>query len=144
MKLSLTNDELVSLADGQLPVSVIGKAKAKLKHPRPASGLKGWATAYVVLDRVDDDRQRAALSALVRGLGVQGAPALTYAAQLACWEAGLLKDYQSPKKALKQREVEYIQRRVREEMAALNGVFPKARKPAPPRKDGVVIPLRRG
>jgi hypothetical protein len=107
---------------------VVSKPRPRWKHVPPRSGLTGWLTAYAVLDRVDDDRQRAALSALVRGLGVQGAPALTYAAQLACWEAGLLKDYQSPKKALKQREVEYIQRRVREEMAALNGVFPKARR----------------
>jgi hypothetical protein len=99
-----------------------------LKHPRPASGLKGWAAAWTVLDRVDDDAQRAVLSVLVRNLGVQGAPALTYAAQLACWEAGLLNDLKSPKEALRSHEVTYIQRRVREEMDALNGTFPRARR----------------
>jgi hypothetical protein len=36
--LSLTNDELQALADGWLPGSVIGKAKAKLKPSGPIAG----------------------------------------------------------------------------------------------------------
>lgn len=99
-----------------------------LKHKRPPSGLIGWAAAWTHLDRIESDRQREALAAIVRNLGVQGAPALEHAAQQAMWLCGLA-DYKTPRKALKGRECEYVERRVREELCKLDRkLFPRMQK----------------
>ena len=99
-----------------------------LKHPRPESGLVGWASAWAVLDRIENDRQREALSLIVRHLGVHGAPALEAAAHLSMWLCGLGL-YQAPRKALKPADFEYIERRVREELAQQDPkLFPRMKK----------------
>jgi hypothetical protein len=100
-----------------------------LKHARPPSGLTGWAAAWSVLDKVDDKHQRESLALLVRNLGVQGAPALKYAADTARWMTGMA-DYVSPPAAVKRDVVAYIERRVREELRVTfsDGRFPRMRK----------------
>lgn len=99
-----------------------------LKHPRPPSGLDGWAAAYALLDRVANDTQRGLLVDIVRGLGVQGAPALEHAASTAMWLTGLA-GYRPPRKALRPNEAGYVERRVREELAKCDrGTFERMRK----------------
>jgi hypothetical protein len=110
---------------------------ANLKHPRPPSGLVGWAAAYALLDRVDNDTQRGLLVDIVRGLGVQGAPALEAAASLALWLTGN-GEYRPPRRALRPADFAYVERRVREELAKCDrGTFPRLRKDAAaPRRKG--------
>ncbi|HZA18948.1 MAG TPA: hypothetical protein VE645_19060 [Pseudonocardiaceae bacterium] len=116
-----------------------------LKHPRPASGLIGWAAAWTQLDHIESDRQREALTRIVRELGVQGALALEFAARQAMWLCGLA-DYKTPKKALKAHEQQYIERRVIEELRGLDRkLFPRMAKSvhaAPPANN--VAPIDRG
>ena len=88
---------------------------AALKHPRPDSGLPGWAAAWVVLDRIDSDTQRDILGTLVRRLGVHGAPAMEFAATTAVRLAGLGL-YRPPRKALDQSTVAFIEQRVADEL----------------------------
>jgi hypothetical protein len=103
---------------------------ANLKHVRPPSGLSGWAAAYVLLDKIQDDTQRGLLVDIVRGLGVQGAPALEAAAGLAMWLTGN-GQYRPPRKALKVADWQYVERRVRQELAKCDrGTFPRMRKDA--------------
>lgn len=99
-----------------------------LKHDRPPSGLTGWAAAWSVLDKIEDKHQRESLAMLVRTLGVQGAPALKYAADYARWMTGT-GDYVSPPGATKPEVVRYIERRVREELRLTfsDGRFPRMR-----------------
>jgi hypothetical protein len=100
---------------------------ANLKHPRPPSGLVGWAAAYALLDRVDNDTQRGLLVDIVRGLGVQGAPALEAAASHALWLCGLAM-YRPPRKTLKSSELAYVERRVKEELRKCDaGTFKRMR-----------------
>lgn len=102
---------------------------ATLKHPRPSSGLVGWAAGWEILDRIDNDRQREALTQLVRNVGVHGAPALEYAAGLASWLCGLRPDAPIPRKAIRSDEYQFIERRVREEIAKLDRkLFPRMRR----------------
>ncbi len=101
---------------------------ANLKHVRPPSGLSGWAAAYQPLDRISSDVQRGLLVDVVRGLGVQGAPALEHAARLSMWLTGL-GDCPVPRKSLKANEFAYVERRVREELGKCDrGTFPRMRK----------------
>ena len=104
-------------------------ARQKLKHKRPESGLRGWAAAYALLDRIEDDQQRDVLCRLVRGLGVQGAPALDAAAKVAMHRTGLL-EYRGPREALDMHDYRFIERRVCEELAKLDpALFPKFKRP---------------
>lgn len=101
---------------------------ANLKHVRPTSGLVGWASAYALLDRIENDTQRGLLVDVVRGLGVQGAPALEHAANLAMFTTGLAM-YRPPRKALKPTELAYVERRVKEELAKCDrGTFPRMKR----------------
>lgn len=101
---------------------------ANLKHPRPESGLVGWAAAWSILERIENDRQREALSLIVRRLGVRGAAALEAAATQCMWLCGL-GTYKPPRKALRPHEVAFIERRVREELAQQDPkLFPRMRK----------------
>jgi hypothetical protein len=100
---------------------------ASLKHTRPPSGLTGWASAFALLDKVTNDVHRGLLVDVVRGLGVQGAPAMEHAAATALWLTGLGM-YRPPRKALKAVEAEYVERRVKEELAKCSpGVFKRMR-----------------
>jgi hypothetical protein len=100
-----------------------------LKHKRPPSGLRGFPAAWTHLDRVGSDHQREALTAIVRTLGVQGAPALDYAAWQCCFLTGVRKDPPVPKAALKPDERDLIERRVREELrGADRKLFPRLSK----------------
>lgn len=104
------------------------KMPATLKHPRPPSGLAGWAAAYALLDRIENDVQRGLLVDIVRGLGVQGAPALEHAAGLAMFTTGLAM-YRPPRKSLKPAELAYVERRVKEELAKCDrGTFPRMKR----------------
>lgn len=100
-----------------------------LKHERPACGITGFPTAYDLLDKVDNEAQRLALCELVRRLGVQGAPAMHYAASQALWWTGLRTDPPVPKAALKSRDRDHIERRVLDELATYDRtLFPYMRK----------------
>lgn len=100
---------------------------ANLKHVRPPSGLPGWAAAFALLDRVESDVERGLLVDIVRGLGVQGAPAMEHAAGMALWLTGL-GQYRPPRKALRAPEAEYVERRVKEELRKVDpGVFKRMR-----------------
>jgi hypothetical protein len=101
------------------------------KPPRPRSGLDGWGTAWAQLAKIDSDRQRDTLATLVRNLGVQGAPALEYAAQQAMWLVGVAQ-YVAPRRALRNDAREYVERRVREELAKVDRkLFPRMSKQIP-------------
>lgn len=90
---------------------------SNLKHPRPDCGLTGWAAAWGELDKVSNGSQRSALSAVVRGAGVRGAPALKYCAQLARYRTGLTPDYPTAPEKLKPHESALVESRVREGLA---------------------------
>jgi hypothetical protein len=101
---------------------------ANLKHVRPPCGIAGFAAAYALLDRIASDVQRGVLIDVVRGLGVQGAAAMEYAAAAAIWLSGC-GEYRPPRKVLRPAEFAYIERRVREELAHCNrATFPRMRK----------------
>jgi hypothetical protein len=89
----------------------------KLKHPRPPSGLVGWAAAWDRLHYIESDLKRNALSKLIRQLGVQGAPAMEYAARYAMWITKLSNDAPVARKALGQGVAQHIEKRVRQELA---------------------------
>jgi hypothetical protein len=91
----------------------------KLKHSRPPSGLVGWAAAWDRLHYIESDLKRNALSKLIRELGVQGAPAMEYAARYAMWITKLSADAPVPRGALKQGVARHIEVRVREDLAKL-------------------------
>lgn len=100
-----------------------------LKHHRPDSGLVGWAAAWGQLDRIESDRQRDTLTAIVRGLGVQGAPALDYAARCAMWLTGLRSDPPTARAVLGASDQEFVERRLRVELASVDAKqFPKLKK----------------
>lgn len=105
---------------------------ASLKHPRPACPLKGWASAWAILDRIDNRAQREVLTTLIRNLGVQGGPALSYATRLAVHGAGVNGDVQlSPPEKLRSADIAWIQARVDAELATLTKdkrLFPRARR----------------
>lgn len=84
------------------------------KHKRPDCPTLGWAAAWSELDKIDDSAQRVALSDLVRGAGVRGAPALKYCAQLARYNAGLTPEWPSRPEKLRPHECELVESRVRE------------------------------
>lgn len=97
-----------------------------LKHPRPDCGISGWAAAWSELDKISDDRQRTALSTLVRGAGFRGAPALRYCAELARYKTGLTPSPPVTPEKLKRHEAELVESRVREGLVpyADRKVFP--------------------
>lgn len=100
---------------------------ANLKHVRPPSGLSGWGAAFALLDRIESDVERGLLVDVVRGLGVQGAPALEHAAATAMWLCGLAM-YRPPRKTLKSSELAYVERRVKEELRKCDaGTFKRMR-----------------
>ena len=104
------------------------KTPVNLKHTRPPSGLTGWAAGYALLDNIENDVQRGLLVDIVRGLGVQGAPALEHAASQAMFLTGLAM-YRPPRRALKPAELAYVERRVREELAKCDrGTFPRMKR----------------
>lgn len=115
-----------------------------LKHERPACGIIGFPAAYDLLDRVENEGQRLALCELVRRLGVQGAPAMHYAASQALWWTGLRTDPPVPKAALKARDRDHIERRVLDELAKYDrSLFPMMRKrQAKVAQASNVVPLR--
>lgn len=86
-----------------------------LKHPMPFSSLTGWASAWRVLDKIDNDAQRDALGELVRTLGVQGATNLKYAADHVRRMTGLAL-YKAPAASVRSETVAYVERRVRDEL----------------------------
>lgn len=101
-----------------------------MKHPRPDCGITGWAAAWSILDRIDDDGQRNQLASLIRGAGFRGAPALRYCAQLARYLTGLSADYPPTPEKLTLYEAELVRRRLHDVLATLPtpGVFPLMRK----------------
>lgn len=99
--------------------------REKCKRPRPPSGLRGWAGAWSVLERVRSDADCELLSWLTRKSGFQG-PALKHFAQCALWEAGL-GDYKGAPEGLKQSDSLLVQARACDAVAAVAGRFPQAR-----------------
>jgi hypothetical protein len=90
--------------------TVAGDFRKDARYPRPDCGILGWASAWSVLERVQDSAQRTALANMTRRGGVQGAPAMRYLASILRWHAGL-GDYPSSSGALRPAETELIQRR---------------------------------
>lgn len=108
------------------PGSPIDDRKSAIRK-RPPSGLRGWAAAWSVLERVERDDHREILSRLVREGGMQGTPALKYMALCLCCEAGLRLPEAAPA-GLPTPHVELIDRRARELLAPHGNMFPLRRK----------------
>lgn len=86
--------------------------KAEDRYVEP-SGLTGWGAAKKVLQRIEAEDRRALFTHFTKTLGVQSAPALEYGARLLRYYADEA-DFPSQSARLKQHEVDYIERRVRE------------------------------
>ena len=80
-----------------------------------SSGLTGWGSAKKVLQRIEDDERRELFTHFVRTLGVQSAPALEYGTRLLRYYADDA-DFPSQSSKLKQHEIDFIERRVREQL----------------------------
>lgn len=84
-----------------------------------------WRSAEMVLERVRNDRQRSALATLVRELGVHGSAGLNFAARTACYLSGARGELPERRRTLTPGDAEWIEARVRRELAALVKVDPK-------------------
>lgn len=98
-----------------------------MKHKRPECGIVGWAAAWDLLDRMEHTSQRETLGQLVREAGIRGAPAMKHMAATLMYLAGV-GPIVPPSRALKAREVEWIEARAKELFAPHKGSFPKARR----------------
>lgn len=78
----------------------------------PRCGLRGWASAWAVLERVKVERRRDLLADLARRSGTEGA-GLKFVAQMLCFGAGE-GPWPTPAKTLSPFEIERVQERARE------------------------------
>lgn len=98
------------------------------KRDWPPCGLIGWPAAWTKLERVEHPGQRDFLSKLVREAGFQGPTALSYAASMAMWRAGIRDHPGSTPARLDHDVASAIDRRVAEMLSeAPAGLFPKLR-----------------
>lgn len=107
--------------------TVAGDSRLNAKHKRPNSGLIGWAAAWSLLERIEDDTHRELLSRLVRTAGIHGAPALKHLTGRLRFLAGV-GDYTPTPGQLSPDEAAHIERRAKELLAPHVAVFPKMRK----------------
>lgn len=85
----------------------------------PRCGLRGWDSAWAVLERTRSSQRRDVLAFLARQGGVAG-PGLKYLAQMLRFRAGD-GDYPTPPKGLGAFEIELIHRRALELLEPFEG-----------------------